>query len=171
LAINYDELSDFMAILSDRDIMENIREKRLEIEPFSEENLTPNGYDLTVEEVLIPSLDKKIKEGKASISPLQWFLISTKEYVKLPGEVTAQLWIRTTYARKGIMSSFGKIDCGFEGNLTLSAFNSSSEPVEIEIGKTFAQMVLERMESIPQELYEKRSGTYMGQRGVTLGKK
>lgn len=160
-----------MAILSDTDIIGYIKEKKLKIDPFSEENLTPNGYDLTVEEVFIPNLDKKIKDGIAKISPLQWFLISTKEYVKLSGEITAQLWIRTSYARRGILSSFGKVDCGFEGTLTLSAFNSSSDTIEIEIGKTFAQMVLERMESIPQELYEKRSGTYMGQRGVTLGKK
>lgn len=160
-----------MAILSDKDIQDYIKEKKLDIEPFFQENLTPNGYDLTVEEVYIPELDKRIEEGVAKVSSKQWFLIGTKEYVKLSGNITAQLWIRTSFARKGIISSFGKVDCGFEGNLTLSAFNSSNKTVDIKIGKTFAQMVFEMMERPPEELYEKRSGRYMGQRGVTLERK
>ena len=147
-----------------------IKEGKLSIEPFSEDNLTPNGYDLTVDEVFIPGLSQKVKDGVAGVASKQWFLISTKEYVKLSGEITAQLWLRTTYARFGILGSFGKVDAGFEGNLTLSALNSSQKTVSIEIGDTFAQMVFERMESLPEKLYEKRSGTYMGQKGVTMGR-
>ena len=160
-----------MGILSDKDIKDHIKKGKLHIEPFSEDNLTPNGYDLTIEEVLIPELNEKVKEGAARVANKSWFLIGTKEYFKLSGEITAQLWIRTTYARKGIFSSFGKVDAGFEGNLTLSAFNSSAEDVDIKIGDTFAQIVFERMENLPEKLYEKRSGTYMGQRGVTIGKR
>ncbi len=160
-----------IGILSDKDIKDYIKDGKLLIEPFSEVNLTPNGYDLVVEEVLIPELEKGFKEGVAEIPGKQWFLVSSKEYVRFSGEVTAQLWIRTTYARKGILASFGKVDAGFEGNLTLSAFNSSASTVEIKIGETFAQIVFEKMESLPEMLYEKRSGTYMRQRGVTLGKK
>jgi dCTP deaminase len=159
-----------MAILSDSDIKECIKDGKLYLEPFSEENLTPNGYDLTIEEIFIPELKEKVCEGVCSISGMRWFLISTKEYIKLGGDVSAQLWIRTTYARQGIMSSFGKVDAGFEGNLTLSAFNGSDNPVNIKIGDTFAQIVFERMQNKPKELYEERSGNYMGQKGVTLGK-
>jgi dCTP deaminase len=130
-----------MGILSDKDIKDCLENGKLRIEPFSEGNLTPNGYDLIVEEVLIPELEKGFKEGVAEIPGKQWFLVSTKEYVRLSGEVTAQLWIRTTYARKGILASFGKVDAGFEGNLTLSAFNSSASVVNIKIGGTFAQIV------------------------------
>ncbi len=159
-----------MGILSDKDIKEHIKEGKLYIEPFKEENLTPNGYDLTVEEIFIPELKEKIGEDEAKVSGMRWFLISTKEYIKLGSEITAQLWIRTSYARKGILSSFGKVDAGFEGNLTLSAFNASDDTVKIDIGGTFAQIVFERMENRPELLYEKRSGTYMGQKGVTMSK-
>lgn len=160
-----------MAILSDRDIKEYIKEGKLYIEPFVEKNLTPNGYDLTIEEIFIPELNEKVNEGETKISCMRGFLISTKEYIKLGGEITAQLWIRTTYARKGILSSFGKVDAGFEGNLTLSAFNASDNEVNIKIGDTFAQIVFERMKSLPEKLYVKRSGNYMGQKGVTLEKR
>ena len=91
-----------MGILSDRDIKAAIKEGILSLEPFAEDNLTPNGYDLTVEEVYIPDTDDKVKEGSAGIAGRQTFLVGTKEYVKLSGEITAQLWLRTTYARQGI---------------------------------------------------------------------
>ncbi|UCE39604.1 MAG: dCTP deaminase [Thermoplasmata archaeon] len=157
-------------MLSDSDIKDHIKEGKLYIEPFLEKNLTPNGYDLTIEEIFIPELNEKVCEGVACVSAMRWFLVSTKEYIKLGGEITAQLWIRTSYARSGILSSFGKVDAGFEGNLTLSAFNASDHPVEIKVMDTFAQMIFERMESLPEKLYEERSGNYMGQKGVTLEK-
>ncbi len=160
-----------MGILSDKDIMTYIKEGKLYLEPIFEENLTPNGYDLTIEEIFIPELNEKIREGIAKVSCMRWFLISTVEYIKMSGEITASLWIRTTYARKGIVSSFGKVDAGFEGNLTLSAFNASDHPVNIKVGDTFAQIVFERMEGQPDKLYGERSGNYMGQKGITLKKK
>jgi dCTP deaminase len=159
-----------MGVLSDKDIKEYMKKGKLYIEPFNEENLTPNGYDLTIEEILIPELDEKINEGNAKVSCMRWFLISTKEYIKMSGEITASLWIRTSYARKGIISSFGKVDSGFEGTLTLSAFNASDHPVDIKIKDTFAQIVFEKMECQPDKLYEERSGNYMGQKGITLDK-
>jgi dCTP deaminase len=160
-----------MGILSDKDIKDHIKKGKLYIEPFSELNLTPNGYDLTIEEIFIPELDERVNEGTAKVSCMRWFLISTKEYIKMSGEITASLWIRTTYARKGIISSFGKVDAGFEGNLTLSAFNGSDHSVDIKIKGTFAQIVFEKMECQPDKLYEERSGNYMGQKGITMDKK
>jgi dCTP deaminase len=160
-----------MGILSDKDIKEHIKKGKLYLKPFSEVNLTPNGYDLTIEEIFIPELDERINEGTAKVSCMRWFLISTKEYIKMSGEITASLWIRTTYARKGIISSFGKVDSGFEGNLTLSAFNASDHAVDIKIKDTFAQIVFEKMECQPDKLYEERSGNYMGQKGITIKKK
>ena len=102
---------------------------------------------------------------------MRWFLISTKEYIKLGGEITGQLWVRTSYARRGVISSFGKVDAGFEGNLTLSSFNASDSGVKIKVGETFAQIVFERMVNAPEQLYENRSGNYQGQKGVTQEKK
>lgn len=42
-----------MTILSDIDIKSFIENKDLGIEPFNEKNLTPNGYDLSIDEVYI----------------------------------------------------------------------------------------------------------------------
>ena len=43
----------FMTILSDEDIENSIKNSELGIEPFNQKNLTPNGYDLSIDEVYI----------------------------------------------------------------------------------------------------------------------
>lgn len=149
-----------MGILSDTDIKSYIDKDELSIEPFIEKNLTPNGYDLSIDEIFIKKTDEHIKEGMAVIPPLTWFAISTKEFVKMGAKITSQLWIRSSYARRGVMASFGKVDAGFHGTLTISCFNSNDEPLEIPIGDRICQIVFENMESIPSELYDKKSGNY-----------
>jgi len=157
-----------MAILSDIDIKKHIGKKELDIEPFAEKNLTPNGYDLSIDEIYIRKTDEHIKKGVAKIPSLTWFAISTKEFVKMGPQITSQLWIRSSYARKGIMASFGKVDAGFHGTLTISCFNSNDQDIEIPIGDRFCQIVFEKLESMPSELYDKKSGNYQNQRGIKL---
>jgi len=157
-----------MTILSDIDIKSSMEKKDLGIEPFNEKNLTPNGYDLSIDEVYIRKTDQHIKEGIAIIPPLTWFAISTKEFVKMGQQITSQLWIRSSYARKGIIASFGKVDAGFHGTLTISCFNSNDEEIELPIGDRFCQIVFENLSSKPAELYDKKSGNYQNQRGIKL---
>ncbi|MCK5261218.1 MAG: dCTP deaminase [Thermoplasmatales archaeon] len=157
-----------MTILSDEDIENSIKNSELGIEPFNQKNLTPNGYDLSIDEVYIKKTEKHIREGMASIPPLTWFAISTKEFVKMGPQLSSQLWIRSSYARKGILASFGKVDAGFHGTLTIGCFNSSDQEIEIPIGDRFCQIVFERLSTVPKALYNERSGTYQNQRGVTL---
>ena len=61
-----------------------------------------------------------------------------------------------------------KVDAGFEGTLTLGAYNATDDPVEIPIGERFCQMILEELTSPSEKSYAKRSGNYQGQTGVTL---
>ncbi len=157
-----------MSILSDIDILNSIKNDDLGIEPFNENNLTPNGYDLSIAEIFIKKTSEHIRDGIAKIPPLTWFAISTKEFVKMGPHLTSQLWIRSSYARKGILASFGKVDAGFHGTLTISCFNSNDESLEIPIGDRFCQIIFERMLSIPSELYDKKSGNYQNQRGIKL---
>ncbi|HWR63027.1 MAG TPA: dCTP deaminase [Candidatus Thermoplasmatota archaeon] len=157
-----------MAVLSDVDIEQALKSNELGIEPFIQKNLTPNGYDLSIDEVYLRTTDEHIKEGVAVIPALTWFAISTKEFVKMGPQITSQLWIRSSYARKGIMASFGKVDAGFHGTLTFGCFNASDKQVEIPIGDRFCQIVFEHLEQTPKALYHERSGTYQNQRGVTL---
>ena len=157
-----------MSVLSDVDIKNAIENNELGIEPFNPNNLTPNGYDLSIDEIYIKKNDEHIKNGVATIPPLTWFAISTKEFVKMGPDIASQLWIRSSYARKGVMASFGKVDAGFHGTLTISCFNTNDTPLDIPIGDRFCQIVFENLSSSPQELYDKKSGNYQNQRGIKL---
>ena len=158
-----------MAILSDNSIVQLINNKEITIDPFVDKNLTPNGYDLTVEEIEIPEKQKTTTK-KMTIPPGERFAISTKEVISCGENHCAQLWLRTSWARKGIICSFGKIDSGFKGNLTLLGLNASKKNIDIEIGNTFAQIVFEKLSTTANELYEERSGNYQNQKGITWSK-
>jgi len=158
-----------MSILSDKSIIELVKNNQITIDPFNDGNLTPNGYDLTIEEIEIPD-KQKTSTKKITIPPGERFAVSTKEIISCGENHCAQLWLRTSWARKGIICSFGKIDSGFKGNLTLLGFNASKANVDIEIGSTFAQIVFERLSTTAKELYEERSGNYQNQKGITWSK-
>ena len=88
--------------------------------------------------------------------------------LRMPKDVCAQLWMRTTWIRKGCIGAFGKIDAGFEGTLTLGAYNATDDVVEIPVGERFCQMVFETLNSETVKDYAARSGHYQGQTGITL---
>lgn len=157
-----------MAVLSDADILGARSAGELVIEPFAEAHLTPNGYDVSVEEVAVPSQDLRVRDGVARIPPLTRFAVSTRETVTLGRRIAGQIWLRTTWARRGVLASFGMIDAGFSGTLTFGALNASDAVLELPVGERFAQVVFLRLESDASATYERRSGTWQGQRGVTL---
>ena len=158
-----------MSILSDEAILAALDVGEIEIEPFDSGNLTPNGYDLSIKEIEIPK-GQKVSEGELSIPAGKRFAVSTKERIACGPNICAQLWLRTSWARKGIICSFGKIDSGFDGTLTLLGFNSGEEAVKLVTGETFAQMVFEMMTGPATSLYSERSGNYQNQSGVTWSK-
>ena len=159
-----------MTILSDEAILSALDMGELEIEPFNRDNLTPNGCDLTIKEIEIPN-HSKTSDGEIIIPSGKRFAVSTEERIACGSNICAQLWIRTSWARKGITCSFGKIDSGFDGTLTLLGFNSGEEDVLIKTGETFAQIIFEMMSGPAASLYTERSGNYQNQKGITWSKK
>ncbi|WP_229657511.1 dCTP deaminase [Thermogymnomonas acidicola] len=149
-------------MISDGQIQEMARNGMIVIEGFREGNLTPNGYDLTVGSVKAGGREA----DEAEVAPMGHFLVSTLEYIYIPEGYCAEIWIRSSFARKGVIGSFGFIDSGFRGNLTLSFFNAGQESIRIRRGERVAQMVIIRMERPPDRAYGERSGNYQGSRGV-----
>lgn len=156
-----------MCLVPDHEIEKMMHDGSLVITNYSANGLTPNGYDLRVAEVRLEG-GESITSGTAIIPPGKLFFVSTMERVELPNDLAAQLWTRTSWLRKGLLMGLGKIDAGFHGTLTFSGFNASSEPVELPLGSRMVQMVLEMMHSPVERTYEKRSGHYQGQQGITL---
>jgi dCTP deaminase len=156
-----------VAVLSDGEIMRRLRRGQLGIEPFVEAHLTPNGYDLTTAEIQVGA-EPVVREGPITIEPRAWFAVSTAERVRLPRDLTGELWLRSSHIRKGIITAFGRVDAGFEGNLTVTGFNAGPKAVQLTLGDRYCQIVFAELDAPAEKPYAVRSGTYQGQSGITL---
>lgn len=121
-----------MATLSDKGIVGAIKHGDLRIEPFEESSLSPAGYDLRAGE------DYTIPPGKAK-------LIHTIERVELSSTLCGQLFLRSSFAREGMVGSFALVDPGFRGQLTLAVHNLGEKEISIAKGERVAQLVLCRL--------------------------
>lgn len=153
-------------ILSDNSIKELVEKIKL-IKPFNEKQLTPNGYDVSIEKIeRINGENTKEKDDKYYIEPGEYFIVLTKEKVNMPKNIVGRLSIKTKFARKGIILSPGVVDAGFIGKLNLCFYNANGIPVAIEKGRTIVQLVFEKMEKDSEKTYEQRSGNYQNQKDI-----
>ncbi len=153
-------------MLSDRDILLAMKNGEISISPFSEDSLTPNGYDLKVGELMIPDKKIHIKDGKIKIDKGTHFLVGTLEEVSVGNRHVAQLWLKSRWARRGVLASFGLVDAGFRGILTLGAY--ATREIEISIGDKFVQICFFELKSEVEKPYEKRSGNYQNQKSIKI---
>lgn len=152
-------------ILSDKTIRKHVLDGRLISSNFADGSLTPNGYDLRIGSVMIPP---GTPENSATVPASSRFLVSTMEEVYCTEDICGQLFIRSSYARKGIFSSFGFVDAGFRGELTLSFYNASSEPITISRGERIAQIVFMNVDESVELNYENRSGNFQNSKGIRI---
>lgn len=156
---------DQMPVIDDSNIQILCSKGLIISENFEETCLTPNGYDLRIGEIKIGS---SVHTAEAEVPPGKHFLVSTLEYVNLPVNIMAEIWIRSSYARRGVIGSFGAVDAGFRGNLTLSFYNASDNHLKLAHGERIAQLVFHEMVGSAEKSYVERSGHYQGSRGVTV---
>jgi len=160
-----------MSIWSDTDFLRAVEDGDFKAMPWRPEDLTPNGLDLRIAHVqVVGQMDAPVSEGTVTVPAGERFVIGTQEYLEMPVGAVGSLWIRSSYARRGVLASFGKVDAGFHGNLTVGCFNASHEAIQVPVGDRFCQIVLEDLKSAPQAAYAEKSGNYQGQTGVTLAK-
>lgn len=154
-------------MLSDTDILRRIGDGTLGIDPFVESNLTPNGYDLSLAEIQL-SLARVATSGSVEVGPGKWFAVATRERVRFPPDLCGELWLRSSHIRRGIITSFGRVDAGFEGSLTLTGFNAGDRSLKLSVGDRYCQLVVVELSSKAAKPYAERSGSFQGQQGITL---
>jgi dCTP deaminase len=156
-----------MTALPDHEIVTLVSSGKLISENFSPGSVTPNGYDLRIGSMKLMS--DGMESGEINISPGSGLWVSTLEYLRIPADIMGQIWLRSSYTRKGLMGSFGAVESGFHGSLTLSIFNLGPHPVAIRTGDRIAQIVFHMLSSEPELGYVDRSGNYAGSRGINTG--
>ncbi len=164
----------FLLILSGLEIRKRL-ENEIVIEPFREERLNPNSYNLTLHNRLLvyknPVLDMKtpnatdeleIPESGLTLKPGRLYLGRTAEFTKTEGFVP-MLEGRSSTGRLGlfvhITAGFG--DVGFCGYWTLEMF--CVQPVVIYPGAEICQIYYHTLEG---DYIPYRSGKYQNNTGI-----
>ncbi len=170
-------------ILSDKDVLAAVKEGKIKIKPFEEENVMPIGVDLRLgNEFRIFKMDHKshidpsnpqvgdttylvkAEDGKPfMVHPGDFILGVTREFVELPDDIAGRIDGRSSLGRLGIIvhSTAGHVDPGFAGKLTLEISNIGKLPVALYPGMKFCSLIFEKT-STPVEHSYKKVGKYVG---------
>lgn len=141
------------------------------VSPFSEEQVNPASYDITLgNHWICPTRDpEEFVCHELILFPGEVVLATTSEVVKLPRDVVGDLKLKSSLGRLWLNHSLsGWIDCNFQGQVTLELQNLGPYPRRLAQGMRVAQIVFYQMEEPPQRAYgEEGVGHYQGQRGAT----
>ena len=166
-------------ILSDRTIMKMLQQGTLSIAPLTDSQIQPASVDIrlgntfsivedssngiiTMEHEIIY---KTIETDTYLLLPGQFVLATTKEYFKLPNNLTAFVEGRSSLGRMGLfIQNAGWVDPGFQGEITLELFNANRCAIELKAGRRVGQLVFAEMDAAALHPYQ---GKYQGQTGAT----
>ena len=167
-------------ILSDKTIRSYIAEKKLIIEPIDDIQIQPGSVDLRLGnhflkmaaeqkmstlELTSKPIYEDIFQEEIIIAPHSFILTTTKEYVKLPDDLTAFVKGRSSLGRLGLfIQNSGWIDPGFEGEITSGFYNANDLPVKLIAGVRICQMIFAKLDQVADNPYR---GKYQGQRNAT----
>ena len=166
-------------ILADQTIRRMLDEGRLVIEPIDDHAIQPASIDCRLGSTFLIADDKRmhvlslrskiiyheVKEPVITLPPHSFLLATTKEYVRLPEDVTAFVEGRSSIGRMGLfIQNAGWVDPGFRGRLTLELYNANSLPIRLEAGRRICQLVFCRMDIKASTPY---AGKYQGQKTTT----
>ncbi|HWO07553.1 MAG TPA: dCTP deaminase [Candidatus Paceibacterota bacterium] len=90
----------------------------------------------------------ELEQGQSfDLLPHEYVLVSTYETIKVPADLMAVLYPRSSVNRKGLSVDLtGIIDSGYEGPLTLPIRNNThSQVIELHPGERICQIVFEQL--------------------------
>lgn len=156
-------------LLSDTDIMRELKNGNLVIRPLDEKlQIQPASVDLrlsnefrifkqTEKSYIDPRKDEseytervEIKRGKTLIMhPKEFVLGSTLEYIEIPVYLSARLDGRSSLGRLGLVihSTAGTVEPGWKGKLTLEISNVGKLPLALYPNMRICQISFYRLES------------------------
>ncbi|HET6915609.1 MAG TPA: dCTP deaminase [Acidimicrobiales bacterium] len=177
-------------LLSDRDIIAELDQKRVQLDPFDRSMVQPSSVDVRLdrwfrvfENHKYPHIDpaedqpeltrlvEPDREEPFILHPGEFVLGSTYEQVTLPDDIAARLEGKSSLGRLGLLthSTAGFIDPGFSGHVTLELANVANLPIKLWPGMKIGQLCFFRLTSPAMEPYGSAAygSRYQGQRGPT----
>jgi dCTP deaminase len=177
-------------LLSDRDILAEIRAERIRMEPFDEAMVQPSSIDFRLDRFFrvfenhrYPHIDPAADQSDLTrmvepdgeepfiLHPGEFVLGSTHEVVTLPDDIAARVEGKSSLGRLGLLThaTAGFVDPGFSGHVTLELANVATLPIKLYPGMKIGQLCFFRLSSPAEHPYgsERYGSRYQGQRGPT----
>nr|UVX53226.1 MAG: dUTPase [Bacteriophage sp.] len=143
--------------------------------PYTEKQLNPNSYDVTLQDNIITFV-KDVKDGYADgsdhtlhdihtkpikivghymLQPGQFVLGATVEKISLPDNMMARFDGKSSLGRLGLCThvTAGFIDAGFIGTITVELKNENSFPIMLKPGMKIGQVSFEYLNSAAAKPY------------------
>jgi dCTP deaminase len=172
-------------ILSDSEILKEIKSGNIVVTPFDREMVGPNTIDFTLNPTIkinstrIPGsiLDCKLENNHAFsefnisdegyiMEPGRFYIAHCNEHIQVPNHLCANIEGKSSLARLGLTVhvTAGFVDSGFSGNLVLEM--SVLLPLRIYPNMPIAQIKFQEVKGEVLRPYGKRPGSkYQGQTG------
>ena len=177
-------------LLSDRDILDEVRQGSIELDPCDPAMVQPASVDVRLDRFFrvfenhrYPHIDPSSEQSELTrlveppmdepfvLHPGEFALASTYESVSLGTGVAARLEGKSSLGRLGLLthSTAGFIDPGFSGHVTLELSNMATLPIMLWPGMKIGQLCFFRLSSPSEHPYgsAKYGSRYQGQRGPT----
>jgi len=180
-------------LLSDRDLVSEIKSGQLGLDPFEPSLVQPSSIDVRLDRLfrvfnnhLYTHIDPAerqddltslvdVPDGEAFIlHPGEFVLASTLETVTLGHQLAARLEGKSSLGRLGLLvhSTAGFIDPGFSGHVTLELSNVASLPIRLWPGMKIGHICVLRLSSPAEHPYGSAvyGSRYQHQRGPTASR-
>jgi dCTP deaminase len=180
-------------LLSDRDILDQIKNNRVVLDPFDAGMVQPSSVDVRLDKYFRvfenhryphidpaeeqPELTRMVEPAEEEpfiLHPGEFVLASTYEAVTLPDDIAARLEGKSSLGRLGLLthSTAGFIDPGFTGHVTLELSNVATLPIKLWPGMKIGQLCFFQLSSPSEHPYgsAKHGSRYQGQRGPTASR-
>ncbi|WP_117211956.1 dCTP deaminase [Allorhizocola rhizosphaerae] len=180
-------------LLSDRDLVSEIKAGQLGLDPFEPSLVQPSSIDVRLDRLfrvfnnhLYTHIDPaeqqddlttlvEVEPGQAFIlHPGEFVLASTLEVVTLGHQLAARLEGKSSLGRLGLLvhSTAGFIDPGFSGHVTLELSNVASLPIRLWPGMKIGHICVLRLSSPAEHPYGSPvyGSRYQHQRGPTASR-
>jgi len=97
-------------------------------------------------------------------------LARSLEYFRIPRDVLALCFGKSTYARCGVFPHVTPLEPEWEGLVTMKIFNVSPHPVRLHAHEGIVQVVFVGADDVCETSYKDKGGKYQGQKGITTAK-
>jgi dCTP deaminase len=180
-------------LLSDRDLIDELKAGQLQLEPFDPALVQPSSIDVRLDRFfrvfnnhLYTHIDPAVQQDDLTamvevadgqpfvLHPGEFVLASTLEVITLGDQLAGRLEGKSSLGRLGLLthSTAGFIDPGFSGHVTLELSNVANLPIRLWPGMKIGQLCIFRLSSPAEHPYGAAvyGSRYQGQRGPTASR-